>query len=253
MRSRVLPVAVILLPLVLAACAQRDPSGPFGGASAERASQLNTELGAAYLQTGQLQQAHDKLERALEQDPDNASAHLTFAILQARLDKPDLARTHFQRAMRLDPDNPRLHNNYGAFLCREGDYDRGIELFVNAAENRLYERPAAAWANAGACARDANRQTEAREYLQRAIDVDPRTGLAWMELAELELEAGNPGRAAYNIDGYHELGEPTARSLWLAVRIERERGDRRAADEHGRTLVRNFPDSDEAQRFLETR
>lgn len=238
--------------LVLAGCTGPQ-QGPFDTASGERASQINTRLGASYLSAGDLQQAEDKLSRAIEQDSRNADAHSAYALLQMRLDRTDRARRHFRRAMSLDPDNPQLQNNYGTFLCEQGDHDAAIAQFVTAAENRLYPTPEFAWANAGTCARDAGRPDEARRYLRRAIEANPRTASALFDMAELEYEADRFDRAMDYLERHHGVAAPSAHSLWLGIRIERSRGDTAAADNLGRRLVRNFPDSDEADRFISTR
>ncbi len=241
------------LVTVLAGCAVQEQSGMFGGASDEEAAAINARLGAGYLRRGDLQEADDKLQRALEQDSRNADAHAAYAILQMRLDDPDKAEEHFDRALRLEPDSPQIQNNFATLLCEQGDYDRAIELFLEAASNRLYDTPAYAYANAGTCARDAGRDEEARDYFHQALDVDPRFARPLLELAELAHDQEQIGAAADHLERYHERARQSARSLWLGVRIERMRDDREAADEYGRSLVRHFPDSNEAQRFLETR
>lgn len=251
--QRCMRVLLLLMALLaLAACATQERSGPFGK-SDEEAAAVNAQLGASYMQSGNLQQANEKLRRALKQDPSNPDVHATYALLLMRLGKPDEAGDHFERARSLDPDNPRLQNNHATLLCERGDYDRAIDLFLEVAENPLYESPAAAYANAGTCARDAGRDDDARTYLRRALDTDGRFRRPLLELAELAYDNRRPDQAADYLERYHEAVRQSARSLWLGVRIERMRGDREAAERYGRSLVRNFPDSDQADQFVETR
>jgi len=219
----------------------------------KKASEINAKLGAEYMQQGNLQTAKDKLDKALKENADNADAHSTYALLMMRLERPDQARDHFETALDLDPDSPRLRNNYGTFLCQQGDYDAGIKQFLSAAKNKLYETPAYAYANAGQCAGDAGRTDEARNYLRKALEYDKRMASALYSLAKLEMDQGQPQRAARYIKRFHDVATPAAQSLWLGVRIERALGNRTAAREYGRKLVRDFPDSDEAEQFLETR
>jgi len=253
MRRSVRLLVLMLALAAVAACAQQQTTGPFGGGSMEEASRINTRLGASYLQAGDLRQANEKLQRALSQDDSNPDAHAAYAILQLRLDRPDEAEHHFERALTLDPDNPEIKNNFATMLCSRGDYERGIDLFLEAAEDRLYQTPARAYANAGACARDAGRVDDARGYLRSALDAQPGYRRPLLELAELEYERKRPDRAADYLQRFHEGARQSARSLWLGVRIERMRGDTEAADRFGRSLVRHFPDSDQADEFLDTR
>ena len=67
-----------------------------------RAAQVNTQLGGAYLQRGQYEQALEKLQKALRYDSDYAPAHSTIAILYEQIGDVDSAEKHHKRAVRLD-------------------------------------------------------------------------------------------------------------------------------------------------------
>lgn len=247
---RVTAFACVLASVLAAGCA----TTPTGDArSLEKAAQLNAELGANYLRQGNLVQANEKLEKALRQDDDNVDAHATYALLQMELGHPEKARRHFREALDLAPDEPQLHNNYGTFLCNQGEHDEGIKQFLTAGENRLYSTPEYAYANAGVCALDAGRIDEARSYLRRALEINPRLPSALRELAVLEYDSGRPAVARSYLLRYHESFAPSAETLLLATRVERRLGNRERALEFGRKLLRNFPDSEEAERFLEER
>lgn len=219
----------------------------------QKASRLNAELGANYLQQGNLKQAKEKIDKALDQDPDNPEAHAAAALLNMRLNEPATARAHFETALDLDPTRPQVQNNFGTFLCEHGDHARGMEYFLKAAENPLYDTPAYAYANAGLCAREAGRIDDARQNLRNALEADPRMASALYTLADLELEQGRATHAGRYIERYHGVANAGPESLWLALRIQRALGNAEAAREHGIRLLRDFPDSDEADRFLETR
>ena len=70
---------VLFVTVLVQACAGNDNRGP---RNSEDAAQYNAQLGAQYLQRGDLDQAREKLTKALEQDDDNALAHVTYAKLQ---------------------------------------------------------------------------------------------------------------------------------------------------------------------------
>lgn len=236
--------------LLLSGCA--TTSGPTEQEQ-KKAAQLNARLGANYLRRGSLELANEKLQKALRQDDENVDAHATYALLQMELGKPDAAHRHFREALSLAPDDPQLQNNYGTFLCNRDEYDAGIEQFLRAAENRLYNTPEYAYANAGACAVDAGRHQEARRYLRQALEIRPRMPSALRELAQLEYRSGRIVSARKYLERYHNAVQPSARTLLLATRVERRLGNNESANRYGRQLLRNFPDSEEARRFLEER
>ncbi len=243
-------LVALLAALMLFGCASQEPQR---NRDLEKAAQLNAELGAKYLSDGRLKTAKEKLDKALKQDPDNADAHATYALLSMRLSKPEQARDHFEEALDQRPDDPKFLNNYATFLCQQGDYEEGIERFVKAAKNPLYDTPANAYANAGQCAREAGRPDEARKYLARALKVDRRSASALLTLAQLEYEQGRLRKARDYLGRYHEAATQVPESLWLGIRIARRLGERSDAERLGKALVREYPDSDEAQRFLDSR
>ncbi len=242
---------VLSLLLALAGCAS-SPESQFG-AQPKEAAKLNAQLGARYLQNDRLQLAKDKLDKALQQDPDNADAHAFYGLLSMRLDQPQQARDHFETALDLRADDPKILNNYGTFLCDEGEYEAGVDRFLQAAENPLYDTPEYAYANAGRCALRANEFDEAQGHLRRALERDPRMASALYDLARLEFQRGRLDKAREYVERYHDVATPAPESLWLASRVERALGNRAKAEEYGKRLVREFPDSPQADRFLGTR
>src|SRR6185503_8435583 len=84
----------------------------------ERAAEINLELGIEHLRKGNLQQAKDKIDRALEQNPRYGRAHLVAGMLYNRLGDQSKAESHFERAVSLEPKNPEFKNNYAVYLCQ---------------------------------------------------------------------------------------------------------------------------------------
>src|SRR4029453_15662540 len=62
----------------------------------ERAAEINLELGVEHLRKGNLQQAKEKIDRALEQNPRYGRAHLVAGILYNRLGDESKAESHYE-------------------------------------------------------------------------------------------------------------------------------------------------------------
>lgn len=246
-------VRIVALSLLLAVGGCASTSDSQFGAQPKEAAQLNAQLGAQYLRNDRLQLAKSKLDKALMQDSKNADAHAVYALLSMRLNQPEQARDHFETALDLRSGDPQILNNYGTFLCDQGDHEAGIDSFLRAAENPLYETPSYAYANAGRCALGAGQVDVAQAHLRHALELDPRLASALYDLARLEFQRGRLERARSYIERYHEVATPAPESLWLASRVERALGNRANADEYGKRLLREFPDSPQADRFLGTR
>lgn len=241
MWSRVL--LVLLVASSLAACGTTQDSR----VSDKDAARFNVQLGMNYLQRGDLEAAREKLERALQQDASLPAAHAALGILYERVGDIGRARDHLQRATRLAPGDPGMLNNYGGFLCRQGDYKEGIRHFELAASNAYYRTPEAALANAGVCARQIPDFEAAEDYLRRALDVNRNYAEALLQLADLSLERDLALQARAFLQRYERVGPVTPDTLELGYRIETAAGDMRAAREYAARLRTEFPDSREAR------
>ncbi len=216
------------------------------------AASLNLQLGIDYFRQGNLQQAKDKIDRALEQDPRNATANATAGLLYDRLGETDKAEDFYNRAVSLEPKNSDLHNNFAVFLCRHNKHERGEKQALLATVDPLYRTPEVALLNAGLCARSAGDGKRAEQYFRRAIALQPRFAEALLEMADVEFRAKNYLPARAFLERYMAVRTPTAAALWLAVRIERALGNRAMAGDYGRSLKSDFPTADETKEFLQS-
>ena len=242
-------LAIVMVAFLLAGCAAMGQQS----SNQERSSEINTELGMTYLQQGNERQAKDSLDKALEQNPNNALAHATMAVLQERLERHDEARRHFQRSIRLDGDNASVRNNYGRFLCNRGEYAAAREQFERAIADSLYERRELALANAGLCALQAGETGEAEDYLRRSLEQSPTFAPALRRMAELRYETEDYLSARGYIQRYREVSRMNAGDLWLAIRIEHALGNEDDVASYGVRLRSDFPDSEETRLYNQLR
>jgi len=216
----------------------------------ESAADYNANLGAQYLQRGDIQLANEKLTKALEQDNNNANAHIAMAQLQFAIDQPKVALRHYKRAMSLDPDNADNRNAYGVFLCSTGDVDSAMREFDKAATNPFYETPEFALDNAGVCMLEAGRFDEAEDFLTKAIRRNPQFANAFLHVAELRYNERRLTVADAYLARYHALNDFSPASLLLGFEIQREGGYQTEAKQYADLLLNKFPDSTEAGAYL---
>lgn len=214
------------------------------------AAQFNAQLGAQYLQRGELEEAREKLKKALDQDDDNALAHVTYAQLQARVSEPASANVHFKRALVLEPDEPEHRNKYGIYLCQEQRFDEARLQFRVAADNAYYRTPEFALDNAGLCMLDANRLNEAEEFLREALRTNPQFANAYLHMAELMHRRDRLAVADAYYQRFTAYGKESAESLWLGLKIKRDIGQLKTAENFAGRLLNQFPASREAGEYL---
>jgi type IV pilus assembly protein PilF len=218
----------------------------------ERAAELNLELGVEHLRKGNLQQAKDKIDRALEQNPRYGRAHLVAGMLYNRLGDESKADSHYQRAVSLEPKNPEFKNNYAVFLCQHKKYERGQKIALEAAADPLYKTPEVAYLNAGYCARTAGDMKAAEDYFRRSLSVRPRYSDALLQMADLEYHQTEYMSARAFLQRYLEVGRTNPETLWLGVRIERGLGNQAQAQHYAQRLKSEYPSAAQTKELLES-
>jgi type IV pilus assembly protein PilF len=218
----------------------------------ERAAEINLELGIEHLRKGNLQQAKDKIDRAIEQNPRLGHAQLVAGMLYNRLGDENKAEWHFERAVSLEPKNPEFKNNYAVFLCQHSKFERGQKVALEAAADQLYKTPEVAYLNAGNCALTAGDLKVAEDNFRRSLAIRPRFGEALFQMADLEYRQTEYMSARAFLQRYLEVGRTSPVSLWLAVRIERGLGNKAQAQHYAQRLKTEYPSAAQTKELLES-
>lgn len=213
-------------------------------------ARIHTELAAAYFARGNMGVALEELRTAIDADPTYAPAFNVLGLVHMELRENAVAQQHFERALRLSPNDPDINNNYGWFLCENGREELSIAYFLAALKNPLYNTPARSYVNAGLCALKNNNERDSFDYFQRALRSEPDNVQALLSLASMQYKRGQLESARAFVGRVNRLMEPTAESLWLAIRIERKLGDKSAENTFAAQLRRRFVGSPEYQDML---
>jgi|APFre7841882724_1041349.scaffolds.fasta_scaffold04413_2 type IV pilus assembly protein PilF len=256
-------IAAVAAAVLAAGCAQTgdqrtpqqsqsaadEPSLIGDRADARVRAKAHTDLAAAYYEVGNMGVALEEARIALAADPNYAPAHNVMGLVNFELRDNAGAEANFKRATALAPQDPDVAHNYGFFLCRTGREQEGLQQYMTAIRNPLYQNPAKTWAAAGRCVEPRDTAL-AEQYYDRALKLDPNTLGAMMPYAQIQYRRGSMAEARNLVGRYQKLVEPTAESLWLGVRVERKLGDRIAENNYATQLRRRFPNSKEYQDYL---
>jgi len=228
--------------------ATADPGAIIGevGDGRQRA-RLHTELASLYYSRGAMGVALDELRIATAADPGYAPAFGMFGVVYQELKENRLAEEAFARALSLAPTDPDINHNFGLFLCQNRREQDSIKYFMAAIRNPLYATPWRSYAAAGQCTMRTNNLKDAEEYLQRALKLDPDDPAATLHMGHIRYRQGALDDARRYVSRFNKLANPTAESLWLALRIERRKGQRVAETSYANQLRRRFPGSPEYQ------
>ncbi len=218
----------------------------------ERA-RIHTELAGAYYQRGNLGVALSEARIAIAADSAYAPAYNVLGLVYGDLREKDLAEDAFERSLRFNPNDPDTNHNDAWFLGENKREEEAIRYFLMAVRHPLYATPQKSYAMAAVCAMRKNNERDAYDYLDRALKLDPNYYPALINFAQLKYRRGELDSARNLVGRYNKVTEPTAESLWLALRIERKLGDSSSVTSYANQLRRRFPGSKEYQELQKGR
>jgi type IV pilus assembly protein PilF len=239
-----------LLLLLLAGCAASEQPHDTGTIVGEvgdprNRAKLHTELASLYYSNGNLGVALEELRAASTADSNYAPAHGMFGLVYMQMRENDRAEASFERALRLSPNDADINHNYGWFLCQTGREPASIKYFLHALRNPLYPAPWRSYSAAGSCMMKMNQPKDAEAFFERALKLEPDEPASLLYLGQIRYQQGNIGEARKLVARHNKLVQPSAESLWLALRIERKLGERLQEQAFANQLRRRYPDSAE--------
>jgi type IV pilus assembly protein PilF len=248
-------LVITITSLLVCACApapQEAPSADTGTIVGEvgdprNRARIHTELAAAYYQRGNMGVALEELRIAAVADPSYAPAHSMFGLVYMDLREQQLAQQSFERALQLSPNDADINHNYGWFLCQTKREPDSIKYFLQAIRNPLYATPSRSYSAAGVCTMRTQNTKDAEQFFERALKMEPDETSALLNLGQIRYQQGKMEEARRLVSRYNKLADPSAESLWLALKIERRSGARVAEQSYATQLRRRYPASPEYQ------
>jgi type IV pilus assembly protein PilF len=216
----------------------------------ERRARVRLELAGLYFSRGQTETALEELNQALAAKPDMPEAHSLRGLIYASLGDVKQAEESFQRALEYNPRDADVMHNYGWFLCQQRRFEDANQQFERALAQPQYRDSNRSLLAQGVCQARAGRWLEAERTLSKSYQLDPTNPTTAFNLSEVLLRRGELERARFYISRINaQLDLSTAQSLWLAARVERRLGNVSAVQDLGRQLRDRFPQSPESLQF----
>lgn len=245
---------LVALALLLAACVTETT----GGFRAERSDSVALtnyiQLATGYLEQGDIARAKLHLMNAAEIDGNNSDVYAIWGLVYAREGEVDLADDNFQRSLRINPANSKARNNYAAFLFANSRFDDAYEQLERVVEDVEYPGRPQAFENLGLAALRLDRIDAATAAFSRSVQLNSQQFRSSLELADLNLKAGNVLQARQFYRNYLSLMQfyrvtHSPRSLWIGIQLENALGNDGNIQEYGELLETNFSASAENQLY----
>ena len=154
-------------------------------------------LGLAYEDVGQLNEAKAAYEKAVEIDPQNPDYYFRVAMIQLKQDDKDGAIEVVRTGVSKDPGNPELLKTQGEIEEKIGKYQDALETYKRA----LVISPQDEYFNnrAGICCFKLNDNVNAIHYYRNAISANPKAAVYYenLGLSYDQLKDWNSAITAY--------------------------------------------------------
>jgi type IV pilus assembly protein PilF len=236
--------------LLIGGCVTTETGGP-KAATKQQKVQAYLELARGYLEKRDFTNARRPLDQALRVDPSSAEAHVLMASVYVANGDTQLAEREYKDALRYEPKNAMAQNNYGTFLFAAERYKEAVQHLKIAANDTTYGRRGQAYENLGLTQLKLNEPADAEQSFQRALMFNIQQPRSNLELADLYFKSGDFVRCKQYFDAYNTLARPSARSLWLGVRLSRVLSDQDQLSSYALALKNLFPDSPEYRLYQE--
>lgn len=207
-----------------------DVSGKKAKASSDPAMLL--AVATDYYQRGQWNDAERLVRKALSVQAHSGDAYtLLGAIAEARGDLPAAGKA-YKTAVDTAPNNGLYANNYGGWLCANGQAAAALPWFDRALADPQYPLAVGAMVNAGSCANKAGQPVQAEVRWRSALALDPQNVPSLAGMAALEFARGNALEARAFVERWLGVTPDDAEGLQLAVKVEQKLGDNAAASRY---------------------
>lgn len=239
---------------LLAACVQ-EPAPGKRKVDPVASARDRVALAKEYLREGENEKAQVQLKRALELDSSSAEAHQMMAVLLERDGNIKGADKEYRKALGLQADYSQAHNNYGTFLFKNGRYKQAMAQFQASSDDLGYENRAQAFEGLGRSALKAGDMETAKRAFLRALKLDPDLAASVLGMGEVQYASGDYAQSRVSYQRYLALtsdSSQTAQSLWLGIRLERQKGDANALASYELALKRLYPASPEYKLYAES-
>ncbi len=240
----------IFLVGLLVGCVTVTDSPVDSGFDKHKAAEARISLGLSYLESKDMVKARENLEMALSYAPDYYRTLIAIAHFYQAVGDTQKAEDAYRTALRESPKNGDVLNNYGAFLCKIGQYQKADAFFNQAIEQPYYYLIAASYQNAAMCALKSGNRENAEHYFRLSLAHDPYRVVSMLQLSQLEVQNDQYQSARVRLLKFHNRFGYKPASLGLLIELETKAGNESMADQYESILAAKYPDSIQYQKYV---
>ena len=163
----------------------------------------------------------------LDLNAESAEADMLAGEAYDEMHDHDDAIQQFRNAVKADPRVPGVHFGLGYLLWTQSQYEEAAEQFRQEAENQPNDGESIAyWGDSNV---RLNRPDVARPLVERALRMNPRQELPWLDLGILDAQAGNHEAAFREFQTAAKIAPDDVQVHWRLARLYQSLGQRAEA------------------------
>lgn len=180
-----------------------------------------------YSLLGDYDDAAKYLEMAKAMDPRNPEILYFLGRVRYQQNRLDDAVSAFRAVIAIDPGHAKAADNLGLALEGQGNLESAEQAYRDAIQieektHNGYERP---WLNLGRLLREKNNLQAAIPVLSKAIEINPDSADALLELGKAELSAHDLQQARKHLERSVELGPGSISAHYSLARVYKKIGE----------------------------
>lgn len=250
MKSMLLLLSLVIL---LTACVTESTDGKHRTSiNKEEAFRLHVQLAQSYVDKKNRESARHHIRKAMEIKKDSPEVLNALALVYQLEGESSLAEESYRKAIKKNKHFSAAHNNYGVFLFGLKRYEDALIQFEAAAANLDFDGRAQAMINVGRSSLLLGNTERAKAAFEHAAILNRGLSEPLIELADLYFIEQDYPKAKENLDRFMSLGQQTARSLLLAIRLERMFGNKDREASYVLVLKNRYPYSKEYLEYRQT-
>ncbi|MDP8224760.1 MAG: tetratricopeptide repeat protein [Candidatus Lernaella stagnicola] len=179
---RNLVIVLVAFSMIAASCGKKRV-----GEDDARKAQGYYEMAVASMYHGDPTSALGDLQTALTYNPNDPEIYHALGIVYYSKEKYGKAVSNFKKAIELQPDHSDSHHNLGHLYLTQGRYEIAIKEFHSALENDLYRNRAQSLNALGYAYFKRRDYLEAEKFLKECIDHDRLYFTAYDNLAKVYI------------------------------------------------------------------
>jgi type IV pilus assembly protein PilF len=231
-----------VLLLLLTACVSVENTEDKKWEPRKRA-EAHVNLGMDYLQYGEYETALSEFNLALAIDSKTDKAYHGKGLLAVAAGRTEKAESLFARAVQLNPLNFTAVNDYGIYLCENGQFEKGVRQLRRIESDPVNTSLTSTWLGLGICNLALNQDNLAKPYFRKVLAQAPTLPQALLPMAEISYNEKKFLSARGFLERYFSTGSISAEALYLGTKIETGLKDVSKAKQYARGLTQRYPRS----------